>query len=106
MYMPGEAKRPGNTAPFIIPCSVTFTPGPKDIIDYCKVDNRGYPIFRRPAYASKKATVIVGHREKDNLTVSPEDKVFSCVFGPKGHLSSVGKDLENQELTVIIHNTE
>ncbi len=104
--MPGEPKRPGNTVPLNISCSVTFTPGPKDIIDYCKVDNRGYPIFRRPSYANLKATVIVGHKEKDNLTVTPNDKVFTCIFGPKGHLSSVGKDLEEQELTVVVHIPE
>ncbi|MHB8103530.1 MAG: hypothetical protein ACYDEF_15515 [Methanosarcina sp.] len=68
--------------------------------------NKKYPVFRRIGYAHKSATVIVGHREKENLTVLPEDKVFTCQFGRHGHLSSVGKELAGKELTVIAHMKE
>ena len=57
-------------------------------------------------FAGLQATVIVGHRNLDNLLFNSEDKVFICQFGPQGHLSSVGKDLEGQELTVIVHIPE
>jgi hypothetical protein len=106
IFMPREPKRQGKTIPFVISCPVTLSIGTKDIIDYCKVDSRGYPIFRRPTHAFRKATVIVGHRDKYNLTVTPNDKVFTCVFGRHGHLSSVGKELEGKELTVIVHIPE
>ena len=90
----------------IISCPITLTPGQKDVIEYCKVDSRGYPVCRRTGYASLRATVIVGHKEINDIILTPEDKVFTCFFGPKGHLSSVGKELEGQELTVIVHNPE
>lgn len=38
-----------------------------------------------------------------NLSVTPDDKVFTCEFGRHGHLSSVGKEFAGQELTVIVH---
>ena len=33
-------------------------------------------------------------------------QVFTLFFGPHGHLSSVGKELEGKELTVIVHIPE
>lgn len=106
MHMPREPKRPGKTVPLKIPCSMTLTPGQKDIIEYCTVDKRGYPVCFRSGYASLQATVIVGHRERDDLSVTSEDKVFTCQFGRHGHLSSVGKEFEGKELTVIVHISE
>jgi len=106
MFMTREPNRPGKTVPMIISCPITLTPGKNDVIEYCTVDKRGYPVFFRSGYAFHQATVIVGHREKDNLIVTPEDQVFTCVFGRHGHLSSVGKGLEGQELTVIVHIPE
>ncbi len=103
--MPRESMRPGKSIPLKISCPITLTPGQKDIIEYCKVDSRGYPVCFRSGYAFLQATVIVGHRERDNLSVTPRDKVFTCEFGRHGHLSSVGKELEGKELTVIIHIT-
>ncbi len=38
--------------------------------------------------------------------VTPKDHVFTGVFGNNGRLSSVGKELEGQELTVIVHIPE
>jgi hypothetical protein len=101
-----ESKRPGKTIKMIISCPMCLTPEPKDIIEYCNVDKRGYPIFRRMNYSGLQATVIVGHREENSLSITPKDQVFTCFFGPQGHLSSVGKDLEGQELTVIVHIPE
>jgi hypothetical protein len=74
--------------------------------EYCKVDSRRYPLCFRSGYAFLEATVIVGHRERDNLSGTPDDKVFTCQFGIHGNLSSVVKELEGQELTVIIYMKE
>lgn len=90
----------------IIPCSMSLTPKEKDVIEYCNVDKRGYPVFRRVNFAGLQATAIVGHKDQGNLSITPEDKVFTCFFGPQGHLSSVGKELEGKELTVIVHIPE
>jgi hypothetical protein len=106
LFMSREPKRPGKTIQMIISCPLRLTPGKNDVIEYCTVDKRGYPVFRRVVYAFHQATVVVGHRDKDNLTVTPKDQVFTCVFGRHGHLSSVGKEIEGQELTVIVHIPE
>jgi hypothetical protein len=60
----------------------------------------------RSGYAFLQATIIVGHRERNNLMVTPDDLVFTGIFGNNGRLSSVGKGLEGQELTVIVHMKE
>jgi hypothetical protein len=38
--------------------------------------------------------------------VTPEDRVFTGIFGNNGRLSSVGKELSGKELTVIVHMNE
>jgi hypothetical protein len=38
--------------------------------------------------------------------VTPEDRVFTGIFGNNGWLSSVGKELSGKELTVIVHMNE
>jgi hypothetical protein len=38
--------------------------------------------------------------------VTPEDRVFTGVFGNNGRLSSVGKEFEGEELTVLVHMNE
>jgi hypothetical protein len=55
----------------IIPCVISLRPGKKNIIEYCTVDKRGYPVFRRVNFAELQATVIVGHRDLDNLSFNP-----------------------------------
>jgi hypothetical protein len=61
---------------------------------------------KKTAYANKEVTIIVGHKERNNLIVTPDDRIFTGVFGNNGRLSSVGKELEGQELTVIVHIPE
>lgn len=85
---------------------MVLIPNRTDEIEYYKVDRRGYPTPTKTAYAKKEVTIIVGHREPNNLLLTPGDRIFTGVFGMNGRLSSVGKDLEGQELTVIIHNSE
>jgi hypothetical protein len=81
-------------------------PNRNDEVEYFKVDSKGYPTPKKTAYANKEVTIIVGHRERNNLMVTPDDLVFTGIFGNNGRLSSVGKGLESQELTVIVHIKE
>jgi hypothetical protein len=104
--MTGEPKRPSNTMPMKIMCNMVLIPNVKDEVEYFKVDNRGYPIPTKIGYAHKEVTIILGHKERNNILLTPEDKVFTGVFGNNGRLSSVGKELEGQELTVLIHIPE
>ena len=107
MYdMTGEPNRPSNTVPLKMLCNMVLIPNRNDEIEYFKVDSKGYPTPKKTVYAKKEVTIIVGHRDPNNLLVTTEDHIFTGVFGNNGRLSSVGKDFEGQELTVIIHNTE
>jgi hypothetical protein len=104
--MTGEPNRPSNTVPMKILCNMVLIPDRKDEVEYFTVDSRGYPTPTKTVYAKKEATIIVGHKERNSLIVTPQDRVFTGVFGSNGRLSSVGKDLEGQELTVIVHIPE
>ena len=104
--MTGESNRPSNTVPMKIMCSMVLIPNRHDEVEYFKVDSKGYPMPKKTAYANKEVTIIVGHKERNNLMVTPDDRVFTGVFGNNGRLSSVGKELEGQELTVIVHIPE
>lgn len=104
--MTGESNRPSNTVPMKIMCSMVLIPNRHDEVEYFKVDSKGYPVPKKTVYANKEVTIIVGHKERNNLMVTPDDLVFTGVFGDNGRLSSVGKELEGQELTVIVHIPE
>jgi hypothetical protein len=104
--MTREPNRPSNTIPMKILCNLVFIPNRNDEIEYFTIDNRGYPMPTKIAYAKREVTIIVGHRERNNLIITPCDNVFTSVFGSNGRLSSVGKEFEGQELTVIVHIPE
>jgi len=104
--MTGEPKRPSNTIYMKILCNMVLIPSRNDEVEYFTVDSRGYPIPAKTGYSMKEATIIVGHRERNNIMVTPEDRVFTGIFGKNGRLSSVGKEFEGKELTVIIHVNE
>ena len=72
-----------------------------DTVEYANVDSRGYTIFRSKKKEAK-ATVIKGHKEGKEITVTPEDSVYSCKFSKQGHLSALPED-EGTEVTIIIH---
>lgn len=95
--------RKGNSIPWTHGCSISICPGVDDIIEFCEVDKRGYPKCRREKYAGKQATVILGRRNDDIFFLCPESKVWTCFFGPKGHLSSISNEYAGKDVTVIIH---
>ena len=75
------------------------------------VDSRGYPKYRSRLHKNKKCTIIFGCKEmimnceKENvITLLENDKVYTCWFNGIGHISSLGTENENKEITIIIHN--
>lgn len=104
--MAGEPNRPSNTMPMKVLCNMVLIPNRNDDVEYFIVDKRGYPTPTKVAYAKREVTIIVGHKERNNLLITPKDHVYTSVFGNNGRLSSVGKELEGQELTVIVHIPE
>lgn len=78
-----------------------------DTVEYCTVDDRGYPTLYRRPYAYKSATVIVGnlYPEPNKMTyIDQSIKVFTCYFSGIGHLSSIGSQYAGTTLTVIVHD--
>jgi len=104
--MAGEPKRPSNTVPMKILCNMVLIPNRNDEIEYFTVDERGYPTPTKAVYAKREVTIIVGHKDRNNLIITPKDRVYTSVFGSNGRLSSVGKELEGEKLTVIVHIPE
>ncbi|AYK14756.1 MAG: hypothetical protein ACOX7X_11160 [Methanosarcina flavescens] len=104
--MTGEPKKPPRTTAMKILCNMVLIPNLNDEVEYFTVDSKGYPAPKKTEYANREATIIVGHKERSYLVVTPEDRVFTGAFRSNGRLSSVGQELEGKELTVIIHMPE
>jgi hypothetical protein len=45
--------------------------------------------------------VIVGKKEDPVIAVTPDDTVFTCVFGSSGHLSTLPSEFVGKEVTII-----
>lgn len=101
--MSRESKRPGKTERWNINSPVTIHVQPTDIIEYATVNKRGDTIHRSPR-KGWKATVLVGHKEGKKITVTPEDAVFTCLFGFSGHLSTLPPEYVDKEVTIISHS--
>lgn len=98
-----------NAQPFITVCPVNVEIENEDSIEYCKVNKEGYPIFESNVNPSKamvilgKAKVITDQNEI-KIKVTQNDKAFLCSLVGQGCLSSVGKELAGEIITVIFHS--
>lgn len=97
-----ESNRPGVTTKWTINTPLTIHVQPTDRIEHAKVDFRGHTIFRTND-VGKEATVILGTRTGTDILVTPDDSVFTCIFGVRGHLSSLPAGFSGQEVTIIVH---
>jgi hypothetical protein len=96
--------RPLQSKPWTHVCKLLLKPSSTDKIEYCKADERGLPDFRCRDLKGRKATVIIGHKEKSSvIKILPEDQVWTCDFNLIGHLSGIGIENKGKELTVIVH---
>jgi len=100
-----KSARPSKTVKWEINSPITIHVQKNDIVEYATVNHRGSTIYRSklPNY---KATVIVGKIEGTEIKVIPEDQVFSCEFGPAGHLSDLPHDLKDKVVTIIEINAK
>jgi len=55
----------------------------------------------RTTLHGQKATVIIGRREGPEIIVTPDDIVFTCVFGSSGHLSTLPEEFIGRDVTII-----
>jgi len=83
-------------------CSMVLIPNRNDEVEYFKVDSKGY-LAPKNSVRKKEVTIIVRHRERNNLMVTSEDRIFTGGFGNNERLSFVGKELEGEKLTIIVH---
>lgn len=58
---------------------MVLIPNRNDEVEYFKVDSKGYPMPKKTSYANKEVTIIVGHKERNNLMVTP-DTVYLLAF--------------------------
>lgn len=93
---------------------------PSDKIFFRSVNARGIPAGVGAGNAGKPCTVIIGHKEIEDLQkvrsfrdleefsgssveISPEDLVFSCQVDSVGAPYSVGIPNKGKDVTIIIH---
>lgn len=99
---------------------LTMQLDPSDRIFFRSVNARGYPAGVGAGNAGKACTVIIGHKEIEDLkkvrsfrdleefvgssvVLSPEDVVFSCTIDSIGAPYSVGKENKEKDVTIIVY---
>lgn len=91
------------TTEWTINSPITIHVQKNDVVEYATVNHRGSTVFRTN-YHDKKATVILGRFEGKKIKVTPDNHVFSCEYGPRGHLSDLPHGYAGKEVTIISHD--
>lgn len=97
--------RKSKTVKWEVNSPITIHIQENDVVEYATVNHRGSTIYRS-GLAGVKATVIVGKYKGNEIKITPNDQVFSCEFGPRGHLSDLPHDLKGEEVTIIEINAK
>lgn len=76
-----------------------------DIVEYYKVDERGYIRPNKRGWIRSKATVILGkHDVKDQSIYIPEGCLkWECEVLNNAYVSSISSNYSGQDVTLIIH---
>ena len=118
------SNRPGKAEPWpTMHRKLTLQLQPSDRIFFRSVNARGIPAGVGAGNAGKACTVIVGHKEIDDLekvrsfrdleefkgssvVLDPEGMVFSCQVDNIGAPYSVGKENAGKDVTIIVYGEE
>lgn len=98
--MSNESYRPSKTTKVHITTTLIIPTTAEDIREYAPVSSRGHTI-NRIAHIGKIATVILGKKEDPIIVVTPDDTMFTCIFGVGGQLSALPKKYRGTEVTII-----
>jgi hypothetical protein len=102
---------------------LTMQLDPLDRIFFRSVNARGYPAGVGSGNAGKSCTVIIGHKEIEDLekvrsfrdleefkgssvVLDPEDVVYSCTIDSAGAPYSVGAPNKGKDVTIIVYGEE
>lgn len=98
--MKKTSHRPSQSIQWAIPIPLVIPTSKDDVLVYVTVKANRTTITRTNQ-AGQKATVIIGRREGSEIIVTPDDIVFTCVFGSSGHLSTLPEEFIGMEVTII-----
>jgi len=92
--------RPSQSIQWAIPIPLVIPTSKDDTLVYATVKANRTTITRTNLHG-QKATVIIGRREGSEIIVTPDDIVFTCIFGSSGHLSTLPEEYIGREITII-----
>lgn len=92
-----------------LPSAITIYLENTEIIDYLKVDDRGYIRPNKRAWIGLKVTVLIGKYDVSigilgaSIYVPAGTPKFLCEVLSNSYLSSIGKEYANRDVTLIVH---
>lgn len=116
--------RPGKAEPWpMMNRKLIIQLEPSDRIFFRSINARGIPAGVGAGNAGKACTVIIGHKEIEDLekvrsfrdleefkgssvVLDPEDMAFSCQVDNIGAPYSVGKENKGKDVTIIVYGEE
>ena len=98
--------KPSKSQPCPLPSALTIHLVDSDIVDYNKVDDRGYIRPNKRAWIGLDVTVLLGHHTVKNgaIFVSAGTQKFMCQILNNTYVSSISSEYAGEEVTLIIHN--
>jgi len=98
--------RPSKTEKWPNTSNITIHLNENDIVGYYSTNDKGCVNTNKRSYNNLTATVIYGNPMifEDKIEVDKNSQIWECIINNVGALSSIGNDLKNIEVAVIIHN--
>jgi hypothetical protein len=97
--------KPSKSQPCPLTSALTIHLTDSDIIDYNKVDERGYIRPNKRGWIGLDVTVLLGHHETKGQTifVPADTQKFLCQVLNNSYVSSISSEYAGQEVTLIVH---
>jgi len=97
--------KPSKSQPCPIKSALTIHLTDSDIVDYNKVDERGYIRPNKRGWVGLDVTVLLGHHEakEQSVFVPAGTPKFLCQVLNNSYVSSISSDYAGQDVTLIVH---
>jgi hypothetical protein len=98
--------RPSKTEKWPNTSNITIHLKESDITGHYPTNDKGCVNTNKRSFNNLTATVICGNPMifEDRIEIDENSQIWECIINNVGALSSIGYDMKNQEVVVIIHN--